>query len=82
MKMFLRFIWSFLKFNWAKIRGYDPIAPTAEVMMREGRCSRCCHYDDGQCRICKCLILSKTLLATEACPVGRWDALWRKLDKR
>jgi hypothetical protein len=35
-------------------------------------CKMCNHNANNQCQICECLIIAKTMLATEKCPKGKW----------
>lgn len=77
--LFTTFLLSFVRMQYWKLRGWDVIVSAKEMVAREGRCERCCHFSEGTCKICGCVIYAKTMLAPEACPVGRWDRVRRKL---
>jgi len=84
--MYLHFIWSFLRHVWAKWRGYEIIASPDVQSMRFKRCANCRYNDEGQCRLCKCLVLAKTIMSLEECPADppRWGPEWRRkrLDRK
>jgi hypothetical protein len=64
--------------RWAKFRGYQVLAPLKDQLGREITCRCCEFFSEGQCNKCGCLIMAKTMLATEKCPVGKWGRLWVK----
>lgn len=64
--------------QWARLCGYEVIAPGGVQAYRTTRCDRCLYNDEGICVQCDCLIEAKTILATEHCPVGKWSAVWIK----
>lgn len=69
---------------YARIAGYEVLAASEIQEKRLEICSTCENLDEdaGQCRICGCITFAKTALSVERCPVGKWDAIWRKkLDK-
>jgi hypothetical protein len=68
-----------LRHKWARVRGYEVFAPTAAQAFRNSKCGVCPDNEDGQCRRCKCLILAKTMMALEECPVGLWHRVWIKV---
>jgi hypothetical protein len=74
--MFWNFFTAWVRVQWAKFYGYKVIATPWVQDRREGLCMTCDFQKDGECTKCGCLILSKTLLNTEACPVGRWKRIW------
>ncbi len=39
---------------------------------RIGTCHECPEYSRGACLKCGCIMLVKTRLATEKCPLGKW----------
>lgn len=56
-----------------RAKGY-PITESAVYAARTGKCKACPgqHYAWFQCRLCKCVVYSKAMLATETCPAGYW----------
>lgn len=76
--IFWNFVKAWVRYQWAAANGYKLIATSAVMERRSKLCETCDFYNDGVCDRCGCLILSKTLLNTEKCPVGRWGALWIK----
>jgi hypothetical protein len=48
---------------------------------REAACRACPEWDakalnnTGRCRICKCSTWAKLRMATERCPLGKWESL-------
>lgn len=70
--MFLKFILAWVRARWWKFRGWEVVAPQAVQMDRFLSCAGCKHFLDGACQICQCLVVSKTLLASEKCPLDRW----------
>jgi hypothetical protein len=76
--MILSFIKSFLRLQWAKFRGYEPIATRNVQDRRLNRCELCLYYNEGQCEVCKCLVFAKAMLNTERCPKGFWGPVWIK----
>ena len=63
---------------YAKTRGYEILAPPAVEADRLSQCFPCEQYDEPneQCKICTCLVRAKALLATEKCPIGKWNRVW------
>ena len=55
--------------------------PPAILAAREATCRACPEWDagamggTGRCRICKCSTWAKLRLATERCPLGKWEAV-------
>ncbi len=56
------------------ISGRDVLAPPSFVVKRRSLCDTCllrsgltCQHED-----CGCVIVAKTRLLTEKCPIGRW----------
>lgn len=76
--IFLNFFMAWARTQWAKTRGYQVLAPIKDQLGREISCRCCEFYKDGECQQCGCLIMSKTMLTMEKCPVGRWGRLWLK----
>lgn len=73
--MFFHAIWSGIKYYWWKWVGWETLVPPKTMGHRHGECDVCPHNQDGTCGICKCLIMSKTILASESCPRGFWPAV-------
>lgn len=74
--IFLRFISSWIRSQYFKLMGYEILAPSKIVKHRQGECEVCPHRQEDTCGICKCLILSKTMLAAEKCPRNYWPAVF------
>lgn len=56
----------------AAIKG-DEVLVTPDVKRyRLDICKPCEHNKNNQCQICECLVIAKTILATENCPKGKW----------
>jgi len=77
-----RFVRAMLRFQWAKWRGYETIAPVGVQEYRNTQCEKCAYDQGGQCALCDCLVLAKTMMAQEKCPVGRWSRVWIKRKMR
>jgi hypothetical protein len=58
-----------------------PRASVEEIEQRLGICNACPSFDkdgyggSGQCRVCGCNMEIKTVMATEACPEGKWQKI-------
>jgi hypothetical protein len=78
IKMTWKFICAMARHQWAKWRGWEVITPRAPLAFRERQCAQCSANEEGQCLVCKCLVLSKTLMALEKCPRGKWNRVWVK----
>jgi len=58
-----------------------PTTPPEILAAREATCRACAEWDaaslngTGRCRICKCSTWAKIRMATERCPIGKWDAV-------
>jgi len=76
IRMAVHFVWSMLRHQWARLMGYSVFAPVASQAYRNRQCGRCAFNEDGQCTQCKCLILAKTMMALEECPIGLWHRVW------
>lgn len=65
---------SFRAVWWAFLRR-DPLASSEETKKRLDICESCEFFDadSRQCLVCTCFIDAKTLLASERCPVGKWQ---------
>lgn len=63
-----------------------PRASVEEIEQRLGICNACPSFDrdgyggSGQCRVCGCNMEVKTVMATEACPEGRWHACVKQTE--
>jgi hypothetical protein len=55
--------------------------PPEALATREATCRACPEWDaaamggTGRCRICKCSTWAKLRMATERCPLGKWEAV-------
>lgn len=78
IKMAWKFFVAMVRHQFARWRGYDIFAPQAALAYRNSRCETCRDNEEGQCRLCKCLIISKTMLALEECPRHKWHRVWIK----
>jgi hypothetical protein len=78
IKMAWHFGVSMARHWWAKRRGYQIFTPAGPQAYRDSQCGVCAWNNDGQCEKCKCLILSKTMMALEECPEGKWHRVWAK----
>lgn len=74
--MVWKFARSMARHQWAKWRGYEVIAPVGIQAWRTRKCDVCPHNLEGQCLKCKCLILSKVMMALERCPIRQWNPVW------
>jgi hypothetical protein len=58
-----------------------PRASVEEIEQRLSTCNACPSFDkdgyggSGQCRVCGCNMEVKTVMATEACPEGKWQKI-------
>jgi hypothetical protein len=58
-----------------------PRASVEEIEQRLGICNACPSFDKdgyggmGKCNVCGCNMEVKSVMATEACPEGRWHAV-------
>ena len=61
-------------------------APKEVIRFRRDVCRKCDHSEKrrvrggplgitslSQCQVCSCFIVAKTKLASEKCPLGKWD---------
>jgi len=56
-----------------KFAGIKTTVPTDVQEWRHTLCRFCSSNDFGQCQECTCLVLPKTWLTQESCPLGHWD---------
>ena len=55
------------------------VTPPDTLTAREATCHACPEWDatamggTGRCRICKCSTWAKLRMATERCPLGKWE---------
>ncbi len=60
--------------------GFTPTPPEI-IATREYTCRTCLEWDaavlngTGRCRICGCSTWAKLRMATERCPIGKWESL-------
>jgi hypothetical protein len=58
-----------------------PRASVEEIERRLGICNACPSFDKdgyggmGKCNVCGCNMEVKTVMATEACPEGKWQKI-------
>jgi hypothetical protein len=78
IKMAWHFGVSMIRHWWAKRWGYEIFTPKAALAFRDCHCRVCPNNEDGQCKKCNRLILSKTMMALEECPIGLWHRVWVK----
>jgi hypothetical protein len=76
IRMVFKFVRSMARHQWAKWRGYEVLAPFGVQKWRNRKCDVCPFNEEGQCAKCKCLVLSKVVMALEHCPVRQWNAVW------
>lgn len=76
--MTLKFVRSMVRHQLAKWCGYEVIAPLGVLTWRNRKCEKCRFNEEGQCVKCKCLVLSKTMMALERCPIRLWNPVWIK----
>lgn len=69
VKNFIKFLGEFL---WSVIRRRKMLASPELKLARRGICAVCPHNVNGQCQLCECLIVSKSLFLFERCPDNRW----------
>lgn len=74
--VFLRFVGAYLRAKYAKWYGYEVIAPVDAQAQRNRICNICDFFQDGECQRCGCLVMAKTMMATEKCPINRWGRIW------
>ena len=80
--MALKFIRSMARHQWAKWCGYLVIAPPGVQDWRTRKCDRCQFNEEGQCQKCKCLVISKIVMALERCPIRQWNPVWIRRKAR
>lgn len=78
IKMVWKFVLAMLRHQTAKWRGYEVFTPRSMLEYRDRVCAVCEENEEGQCRVCKCLVISKTILAQEECPRHKWSRVWVK----
>lgn len=71
-----KFLRSMIRHQWAKWRGYEVIAPFGIQKWRNRKCEVCPFNEEGQCAKCKCLVISKTMMSLERCPIRIWSPVW------
>lgn len=79
---FLNFFAAWARNKWWKLKGWEPLTPVHWLHTRNARCEICVLNQDGVCSACGCLVMAKTLLASEKCPKGFWSRIRiKKSDK-
>jgi hypothetical protein len=77
IKQFLQFEQSAIRFIGSKFS----VTPPEALATREATCRACPEWDaaalngTGRCRKCGCSTWAKLRMATEACPLGKWEAI-------
>ena len=72
---------SFLKSSANFARSGFAATPPEILTAREATCRACPEWDaaalnaTGRCRKCGCSTWAKLRMATEACPLGKWEAI-------
>jgi len=69
---FFRFVGSFFRSQWWRIRGYEILATTETQEERFSTCMVCPHQKEGACSVCGCLLYAKIMLNPEECPKKYW----------
>jgi hypothetical protein len=49
-----------------------PVVTDEEHTRRYALCQRCPQFKKFYCKLCKCVVYTKTKVATEKCPLGGW----------
>lgn len=80
--MFWKFFTAWARTKWFYFRGYEALAPMRIVAARMEMCNLCEFESEGSCAACKCLLLSKTALASEKCPINRWGRVYTRSANR
>jgi predicted Zn-ribbon and HTH transcriptional regulator len=63
------------------LRHGAPTTPPETLATREATCRACAEWDaaalnaTGRCRKCGCSTWAKLRMATERCPIGKWEAV-------
>ena len=63
------------------VRGGFSLTPPHIFSDRMAACNACAEWESGafggtgRCRICKCSTWAKLRMATERCPLGKWESL-------
>jgi hypothetical protein len=76
IKLTWKFLCAMARHQWAKWHGFEILASTGTQSDRFEICAPCDYNDEGQCLKCRCLIISKTVMALEKCPLGLWGRVW------
>jgi hypothetical protein len=77
IKQFLQFEQSAIRFIGSKFS----VTPPGVLATREATCRACPEWDataltaTGRCRKCGCSTWAKLRMATERCPLGKWEAI-------
>lgn len=68
-----RFAWAICRALVYKIKGNHFLADHDKERQRLAVCDSCFHNNYEVCLICGCQIELKTMIASEICPIGKWD---------
>jgi hypothetical protein len=52
-----------------------PNVTTEQANERMLICTQCEHFNNYVCNECGCMLMLKTRMATESCPIGKWGNL-------
>lgn len=73
-----RLVWSYIFHYVGHIRGFQTLADSTTQLQRDNICLPCSFYENGLCQKCGCLVIAKTSLALEKCPIGKWGRVWKR----
>lgn len=75
-----RFLTAVFRSIYARLAGFEVLVPAEIEEKRLDTCFTCPFFDENleQCKICGCYARAKAILALEKCPIGKWNAVWRK----
>ncbi len=79
MKLFWTFFRAWARVQWARIAGYEILAPpqVSEWRWKRG-CEPCPFFDGAQCQLCHCMAQAKVIISVERCPINKWGPRWVK----
>jgi hypothetical protein len=79
MSLFLNFFKAWARVQWARLQGYEILAPANVAQWRfSSGCQQCPFFDGAKCDVCGCLAQAKVMISVERCPVGTWGPRWVK----
>ncbi len=71
-----RLLVAWIRHEYARVRGFQVIAPGCVQDLRHRECQSCEFFDGFMCTKCSCLVEAKISLAQEKCPIGKWCRVW------